>query len=254
MDKNFTSIAIRGSISAALLIVVGAFIYGLQAYSCAINLFGLEKVVVSGNSMLSREEVADLADVSFETSLFDLPLDSIQIRISKNPFVKSVQVSRQFPRTLFIEVKEREPIAYLNLGRKFLCVDADRFVMPLPSSAGMGLPLPIFSGFDATDSITSGTRVTTYKLTQMVNVLTEIKHDYPRFHNQISELTRNRENEYTIYTSENATKIYLGQEELSQKVQLLAAFWNTLGDRRTWADYDYIDLRYRKQVVVHERT
>ncbi len=248
------TIAIRWGTTIGIICAIAAFSYGVKVYSRAINLFGLERVVISGNSLLTQKAIANLADINFGSSLFRLPLDSIQARISTSPFVESVQVSRQFPRTLFIEVKEREPIAYLNLNGKFLCVDANKFVMPIPGKVGMGLPLPIFSGFNTSDSIVSDKVITTKKLTQMVNVLTEIKHDYPRFRSQISELICNRENDYTIYTSESATKIYLGQTDLTQKIQLLEAFWNTLGHRRTWADYKYIDLRYRKQVVVHERT
>lgn len=250
MTKRVLKIA--GGIAA--LAFIGVTLYGMTQYAKAIGLFDLERIVVSGNAALTDQEVVDLTRVPLGTVLFDLPLDSIQTGIETNPYVLTSQISRQFPRTLFIEIKEREPIAYLNLNGRFLCVDTNTFVMPVPPSRGKGLPLPIFSGFTASDSIVQNTVSSNRDLNRMVKLLTEIHRDYPAFHRQISELIKNGDDEFTVYTSDSATKIYLGQDYLTQKIQLLAAFWHTLGDRKTWNDYDYIDLRYRKQVVVHERT
>ena len=252
--NKLKTIVIKAVSGVAILSAVGGFIYGSAQYAGTIGLFELERISVDGNEVLTGKEILGLAGVEFGTSLFELPLDLIQRRIEENPFVLSAQASRQFPRTLFISVKEREPIAYLNLGGQFLCVDKNRFVMPLPPSRGMGLPLPIFSGFSKTDSIGVDEVSNNTRLNQMVDVLTEIERDYPSFHRQISELIRTSANEFTIYTAESATKIFLGENNLSDKIRLLAVFWQTLGDRRTWNDYEYIDLRYRKQVIVHERT
>ncbi|MBS1272575.1 MAG: Cell division protein FtsQ [Candidatus Marinimicrobia bacterium] len=237
----------------AVLVVgmVGGFAYGVFKYAKAINLFGLEKVVVSGASLIPNEKVLEYTDLEFGRSLFDLPLDSIQQQISQNPFVLAAQASRQFPRTLFIEVHEREPIAYINHS-EFSCVDEYGYIMPLPP-AGLTLEMPILSGFTEDDTIKTGGVTGNRRVQHMVEVLTEIHKIYPQLYPEISELVAAGQ-QYTLYTADSATRVYLGENDLHHKVRLLETFWDTIGQKRTWADYEYIDLRYKKQIIVRERT
>jgi len=125
--------------------------------------------------------------------------------------------------------------------------------MPLPRM-GMNLPIPIVSGFNRTDTLQENGACSNVKLNQMVEVLNVIQQDYSAFYPQISELVFTGENDYIIYTADSATRIYLGQSDLTDKVELLHAFWSTIGDRKQWSNYEYIDLRYKKQVIVRERT
>ncbi|MCF7804970.1 MAG: FtsQ-type POTRA domain-containing protein [Candidatus Marinimicrobia bacterium] len=226
--------------------------FGVFKYAKAIDLFALEKVVVSGTSLIPNEQVLEYTDIDFGTSLFELPLDSIQREIAKNPFVLTAQASRQFPRSLFIEIHERKPIAYINHG-EFSCVDQFGYVMPMPP-AGMGLEIPILSGFTPEDTVKTGEFTENPKVKHMVEVLTDIRREYPRLYPEISELISNEQQGYTLYTAESATRVYLGMGELENKVHLLETFWETVGEKRTWADYEYIDLRYQKQIIVRERT
>lgn len=231
---------------------VGSFAYGAYEYARAINLFALEKIVVSGTSLIENENVLEYTDLTFGTSLFDLPLDSIQQDITQNPFVLTAQASRQFPRTLFLEIQERQPIAYINHG-EFRCVDKFGFVMPLPP-AGLTLEIPILSGFTSEDTIRTHEFSSNPTVTHMVDVLTKIQDEYPELYPEISELIADSDHQYTLYTAENATRVYLGNTQVPYKLRLLETFWHTLEGKRSWADYEYIDLRYKKQIIVRERT
>lgn len=247
--KPYIKYSLIGLIIGTFLI---SFVYSAKRYSAAINLFGLQKVVVYGAASVDAEAVISRADVTSGTSLFSLPLDSIQSRVLEEPNILTARVSRELPRTLKIQVKEREPIALINHG-KISCVDADGFIMDLPSKS-LGSALPILSGFSAEDDIQVNAKTTNAKINNMLMVLNEIRQSDAFFFPQISELVSNGENEYILYTADSATRIYLGEEDFIEKVHLLEAFWATLQDRREWDDFEYIDLRYHKQVIVQERT
>ncbi len=234
-----------------LLLAIALLGYGSCYYANSIDLFSLQKVVVSGTSLVPNHEVLKSSGVTFGSSLFHLPLDSIQQRIVAHPYIQAVQISRQFPRTVFIQVRERDPIAYINHG-DFSCVDQYGVIIPVPRTERT-LSLPVLSGFDGVDNLQAGSRSSDPKLIQAVDLLDQVRRDHPDFYARISELVATN-GEYVIYTAENTTKIFLGQTALPEKVRLLNAFRAATGDQRSWGDYEYIDLRYAKQVIVRERT
>jgi len=236
------------------LIIVGAlsaFSIGAYNYADNIHLFALKRVVVDGTSLISNRSIVAEAQLKFGASLLTLPMDSIQARILAHPYVAAVQISRQLPRTLFIQVKERIPIAYVHHGN-FACVDGQGVILPLPR-AGMTLSLPVLSGFAARDSLSINQHSSNRQLTDMVEILNTIQHVYPALYSQVSELVSTKQG-YVIYSAHSPTRIYLGNSDLSNKVHILESFWTTIGNRREWDDYEYIDLRYNKQVIVRERT
>lgn len=247
--KPYIKHSIIGLVIGTFLI---SFVYSAKRYASTINLFGLQKVVVIGAASVDAESVITRADVTPGASLFSLPLDSVQARVLEEPNILTARVSRELPRTLKIQVKERQPIALINHG-KISCVDAEGFIMDLPSKS-LGSALPILSGFTAEDEITVNAKTTNVKINNMLTVLREIRQSEAFLVPQISELVSNGKNEYILYTAESATRIYLGEDDFIEKVHLLEAFWATLQDRRDWNDFEYIDLRYHKQVIVQERT
>ncbi len=242
----------HGALIIGIAATVGGFIIGAVSYSAAIDLFALERFVVSGTALVDEEEVVALTGVEPGASMFSLPLDSLQQRVEGNPFIQVATASRQFPRTLRIRVQEREPLAYLNAGTLY-CIDPTGYVMPLPA-AGLHLGIPILSGMTATDSLRAGAPAYHAQIESMVEILTDIRSTYPGLYPQISELVHTEDDDYVLFTAEGATRILLGRQEFTRKIRLLEAFWATVGPERSWADYEYIDLRYRKQVIVQEQT
>lgn len=232
--------------------MIGGFAFGVMEYADAIDLFGLKRVLVSGTSLVSQEEVIALAEVEPGTSLFAIPLDSVQKRVGANPFIKVAAASRQFPRTLCIQVHERTPLAYLNAG-KLYSIDSTGYIMPMPA-AGPQLGIPILSGLTKMEELQVNGPAEHDQVLQMVNILTDIRRTYPGLYPQISELVHTERDNYVLFTTEGATRIMLGSQQFTRKIHLLEAFWATVGTGRSWGDYEYIDLRFQKQVIVREQT
>lgn len=247
--KPYIKLSIVGVVVGVVLTIS---VSGAKNYAASINLFGLQKVTVLGAEYVNAESLIERANVQAGESLFSLPMDSIQVRILQEPAVRNVRVSRVLPRTLKIQVKEREPIALINHG-KISCVDASGFIMALPSKE-LGTALPILSGFSPEDELKLNAVADNAKVKNMITVLTEIRESDVVFFPQISELVNSGENEYILYTADSATRIYLGEDDFVAKVRLLEAFWSTLQGRQAWNDFEYIDLRYQKQVIVQEHT
>jgi len=137
------------------LLVLGLIGFGIKQAARS-SLFTLRSVVVepfSAGYPLTGETVLELAKVPVGSrSLFDVPLDPIEARVVKHPWVKGVVVGKQFPGTLSLKVVERTPVALLTeSGGRVLYLESDGTVFEDPSFAFPG-ELPIFSGFQAKDA------------------------------------------------------------------------------------------------------
>jgi len=99
----------------------------------------VQKVEVVGNTTVNADEVTALA--AFEgDSMFRLSLEEVRNRISYLPMVQSVEVHRRWPQTIRIEITERTPWGFWQVGADRYVVDAEGVVLPevLPAE---GAPL-----------------------------------------------------------------------------------------------------------------
>ena len=108
--------------------------------------FILKKVTISGNNILTKEDYQKIVSGFKVQSINDYKLRRISNKIEENPFVKAVQVSRQFPNVIEINIVERKPLAIINLDEK-LMIDNDAFILPNHKYSDSAL-IPVLSGFN----------------------------------------------------------------------------------------------------------
>jgi cell division protein FtsQ len=74
-------------------------------------LLGVRSVAVSGNLALSADQVSTAAKVPVGTPMLRLDTGSIRTRVAALPRVATVDVVREWPATVLIEVTERQAVA-----------------------------------------------------------------------------------------------------------------------------------------------
>ncbi len=114
----WTSLAC-GSIAAIALA-------GYQAYRWAHRTpqFGLQILTFQGLRRAQQADLLRLAGVSAGQNLLGLDSQAIERAIAAHPWVDQVRVTRRFPDSLSIAVKEHQPAALVALGDLYL-VDSD---------------------------------------------------------------------------------------------------------------------------------
>lgn len=100
---------------------------------------GAHAVDVRGAETVAPALVRAEADVVEGTPLARIDLDAIRDRVEEIPQVASVDVRRQWPRTLVVEVTEREPVARLG-GDDVRLLDGDGVVYPPAGKVPPKLP------------------------------------------------------------------------------------------------------------------
>lgn len=117
---------------AATLVTIG-FLAWLGFYS---PVLGVRKVQVDGVSFLDEAEVREVAGVSNGTPLTRVDADAVADRVAALPAVSGVEVSRHWPSTLRISVRERVPLGGIKRDNAFQLFDGSgvifRTVQSLP--------------------------------------------------------------------------------------------------------------------------
>jgi cell division septal protein FtsQ len=167
--------ATRTRMVAVALCVVAGTVFGLyllwragewtlDAFVYENSTFAIQDVQVQTDGVIAPEQLRRWAGVKPGANLIALDLASIKRNLELVPAIESVSIERILPRTLKIEVTERQPIAQVNVPRvdaggniavSVFQLDADGYVMqPLdPRARTLSLSeiteqLPVITGLN----------------------------------------------------------------------------------------------------------
>jgi len=234
------------------LAILVLLVYSSVTWCNYTELFNLTDIEITGNSILADETITQIAAIQTDTSINNLDLSAIQARLEQNPYIRAAAVSRDFPHKLVIRINERIPICYLSHKELFL-IDAEGILLP-PTQTTVVPNLPVISGFE-NDSLPyqPGVNITNPEILTIVKNIHSTLLNSPDLFSSISEIHAWNGKNYILYTIKNGTPIFLGNRDLADQFNILANFQNRLKGKRELCDYQYLDLRWEKQVVVKER-
>ena len=146
----------RGALAVALTGALGAGGWLTYRWAQASPTFGLKTISFHGLRRGSEAELTRLAAVFPGQNLFQLDTGAVAKALSAHPWVRSVDVSRQLPASLFVVVHEHEPAAMVTLGDLYLLNrDGEPFRRV---QAGDELDLPLVSGMSRDEYVASPQR------------------------------------------------------------------------------------------------
>jgi cell division protein FtsQ len=110
--KLFTVVALMMGFSAL-------FMAGYAAVTRT-DYFRADAIKVQGLSRLTKDAVLAQAQIQKGDNLLALNLSLVRKRLLAHPWIAAAYVAREIPGTIRIEITEHQPLAVLDLGRKFL--------------------------------------------------------------------------------------------------------------------------------------
>lgn len=236
---------VGGAIMAGLLAVVIAMTFGANLWKQDLR---VAHVRISGNRIVSSEEIRRLAAIERNARLFDVDLSAVEERVRKNTFVKSVAVNRDAPEAITIAVIERTPVAVLP-GKELLTIDDEGTVLPyMPSE--YTFDLPVLTGLLSGQDRRPGRRLSSPLVHEALSVLAVAREIGEDAYRRISELYFREDGEMILFTSESGVPVLFGRGEVVNKLIKLDGFWREVVNRRGPQDLAYIDVRFADQVVV----
>lgn len=224
--------------AVALLLIFSATIFTYKYIgSISIKSFlPVENISIIGNKHLTDEEIKNLAGISEKEDLLTLSINETCVRLLKSPWIRSVTVRKEFPRTLSLSIQEAAPFALLDMNNHLFLVDEKgRFLEEL---SGNSIPfLPIITGDPYKE------REGYLEALKLVKVMNDSNFTSERDH---IEIFIKRPHELTVTIDGNIVKMGVGdyKEKLVRFIEL-ENYVNKMG-----IIVDYMDLRFANKAIV----
>ncbi len=124
------------------LAVIGSMICSSLAKS---DFFLISETVISGCLMTSKRQVLDLAGIDVHSNLLAIDVGEVKKRLESHVWIERVVVCRDLPNRLLITVRERIPVALINLPEGLYYLDRNG-VCFAPALPPEDMDFPVISG------------------------------------------------------------------------------------------------------------
>lgn len=219
-----------------LIILIAGVLFIKSSY------FTVGSVIVEGNKYISVEDVYRIADIPESINIFSLNTANIKTRLLHDLRVDETDVSRQFPGTIVITIKERKPMAYVASNYGFLEIDKQGVVLAVFKNLKQ-INVPMITGTRLENEYV-GDKIENQAVKKIVNYLSLL--DEVTL-NQLSEINIKPSDEIIAYTL-NSIHIRLGNSErLADKAKLTNEMLRELEGKKIMVEY--IDLSYESPVI-----
>jgi cell division protein FtsQ len=100
--------------------------------------FKIETIIISGNVNIAQDEIIKTINLAKSKSIFAINLESLQMQLKQNPWVKHVFVERKLPSDIVISIIEKEPIAIWQYDNQINLIDEEGVAIPEFNKAKFG--------------------------------------------------------------------------------------------------------------------
>lgn len=226
------------------------------------NINTIDKVTVTGNYTVTREEILNAARIKDTISEEDIDIDKIQDRIMKHPELKKVFVSKVLPSELKIEVIERRPLAIINGDNEMKLIDDELDVFPFKNSNKL-YDLPVISGVRIESSPNQRNRYNKEDLRLALFIILSAYKESKTMYNNISEVNLSDSGKIIVYLSEDSSPFYFPRNKsasisdpeyqtlLINKLTVFDSYIRQSLDIHLKKKINYVDLRYSDQILVN---
>ncbi|MDD4600768.1 MAG: FtsQ-type POTRA domain-containing protein [Negativicutes bacterium] len=204
--------------------------------------FNVGKVTVDGNKYMLTEEIYRIAEIPDPVNILKLNTGDIQERLKRDLRVADVDVTRKFPGTIVISIKERQPLAYVASGYGFVEID-DKGVILAAYKSLKQINVPMITGIRL-ESGYIGDHVENQQIKPVLEYLSQLEGPIL---NQISEVNIQASGTIVCYTVKSS-QLKLGKaDRMADKARLTNEILRELADNS--ARIDYIDLNYASPFI-----
>ena len=250
--KTAKQIKLALVIAAACAVVGGAAAtaYGYGTHSWRFRIDSSDNIEISGVHNASRAHVMEVAGADIGRNIFFVPLEDRRRQLEQIPWVESAAVMRLLPNHLAVEIKERTPVAFVQIGSKISLIDAHGVVMGMPADRKATYSFPVIRGISETEPLSS--RAAAKKIyNRLAQDLDSGGPDGARYTRQLSEVDLSDPEDVKVMADEGggALLVHLGAQDFLARYKLYLA--HVAEWRKQYENLQSVDLRYEGQVVVN---
>ena len=236
---------LSGLLLAIAILVAGSF-FAYQGLGKS-DFFQVTSLKIEGCRRTSKKLILDLSGIDIHANLLSVNVRKVEARIRSHDWVESVEVDRQWPNRLVIEVKERVPVAITNSsdGLYYLDRRGSAFARVLPPE---DMDYPVITGLG--DEIRDkGTQKGALKRAlKFIRYTSRGSTILPK--QSISEIHLTEQGDAILFLVDSPFPIYLGLGDTYTKYRRLAKVLHSLYKRKQFTDTAYIRMDYMQNKVL----
>ena len=225
-----------------------AFIFGYDLFTQS-DYFKTVYLNVQGCKTLDEKVVLAQAKLSPGLNIFSVNLSTTRKRLLAHPWISEAEVSREIPSGIHIRIKEHEPLAIIDINRKFLLNNQGELFKEWEVTDPVNLP--VVDGLAFSD-LNIGTRPYSQPFNAVMTVLKLGQNKGSILTNkEIRKIKVDKDIGLTIYASDSLGALKLGYNDYPSKYKRLREVLFYLKINQTIPILNSIDLNNPNRIVVN---
>ncbi len=191
-----------------LILLIGV-LSGIIAFATCSPIFNIQNIEVVNNSQLSPETIVSLSELSVGQNIFKFWENDVENKIKSNAYIKNVELKREFPNKIQINVEEREAKFSVPVLGEYAYISTQGYILEITQNE---LNLPIINGISTKEEeIKVGNRLENKDLTELeiiLKIMNAMKEN--QLDKEVTTIDISNKNDYIIYMQNEKKKIHLG--------------------------------------------
>ncbi|MEO8502281.1 MAG: FtsQ-type POTRA domain-containing protein [Acidobacteriota bacterium] len=238
--KRSLWLMILSGLAGALLIV--GLPLGLVAWVLTTPRFALRKVETVGGPRVAATWVQSALSPLVGTNLLTLPIAQVH-NLLEHPWIEAVEVRKQLPDRLLVQVVERQPAALIREAGGLWYLDAEgRRIAPFTAGDGGGSE----KGVDLL--LVSSSSDLEIEPGRALELAREVRAAQPEWADKLSEIEVLGEEDFCLYTAALPFPLLVKRGTLAERGRSLADLLPEL--TRRYPHVSAVDLRFERRIVI----
>jgi cell division protein FtsQ len=219
--------------------------YGTHSWRFRIE--SSDQIEIAGMQNVTRKEIMRVLGGDIGKNIFSIPLEEHKKKLEEIPWVESAAVMRYLPNRLKVEINERKPVAFVQIGSKIELIDPNGVIMNMPAQSRGKFSFPVITGTSDTEPLsTRASRMKTFS--QLMSDLDSGGANYSKDVNEV-DLTDPDDVKVTVPDPAGAVLIHLGSTNFLERYKIYVSHAQEW--RQQFQKLESVDLRYDRTVIVN---
>jgi cell division protein FtsQ len=239
----------------ALIVVVVAGIaggivlwtYNYGARSWRFRLESSDQLEIGGIQHVTRAQVMEVMGGDIGRNVFFIPLAGRKKQLEDIPWVESAAVMRFLPNRVRIDIRERKPVAFVQIGSRIALIDGHGVIMDLPSGGARKYSFPVIVGIGMNEPLS--TRAARMKIYSQL--FRDLDSGGAHYSQGLSDVDLSDPDDVKVTTADpdGAVLVHLGSSDFLERFKVYIAHVQEW--RQQFQKVRSVDLRYDRQVIVN---
>ncbi|HWC19798.1 MAG TPA: FtsQ-type POTRA domain-containing protein [Terriglobales bacterium] len=240
------ALVLMAALSVGAVAYASVYRYGTRSWRFRVE--SSDDISITGLNKVARSQVMEVLGADIGRNIFFIPLEQRKKQLEEIPWIESANVMRLLPNRISVELQERTPVAFAQIGSRIQLVDAHGVIMDLPRKAHYSFPL-VLGLRDSDPRSTRGAQMKLY-----ARLVSELDAEEAHYSKDLSEVdvSDSEDVKVTVADPAGTVLVHLGNDQFLERFRI---YLSHVGEwRQRVQKLESVDLRYDGQIIVNPDT